>query len=294
MLRRFQSGSRLVRAVPLLILAVLSAPGAWAADGGAARVLSVAGRVSLERGRDLWALQANDPIQPGEVILAGPDGYAVLQLEDGSRFEVFADSRVIFRANRGNWRDLLDIFFGKVKIHIQKLGGRPNPYRVNSATALIAVRGTIFGVGVERDDTTTVSVEEGLVAVSHKLLPGGKEVLLSPGETIVVRPGEPLAQPAAVSKARIAVRVLTIALDRALQTARVGGSGRRAPVPGAPGGGGTASGGDLGQPPPPPPDVPSDDSGPGAGASPPSSAGGSSSAPAPAPQTPQPRPRRSK
>ena len=270
MLQPLQAEKLVRRAVLCLGLALAAQGAAVAADSAVARILSVTGQVSLERGRDLWAVQVTGFISPGEVILCGPDGYALLQLEDGSKFEVFADSRVVFRANRGNWRDLLDIFLGKVKVHIQKLGGRPNPYRVNSATALIAVRGTIFEVGVERDETTTIAVEEGLVAVSHKLLPGGREVLLKSGEALVVRPTEPLT-PAGISKARVAVRILTVALDRALQSVRIGGSGR-APMPG-PGAGGTSTGGDLGQAPPPPPEIPDGDSGPGAGPPPGSGTG---------------------
>lgn len=270
----------------LAILLGPACPGA-AAESGQARVLSIAGQVSLERGRELWAVQPNDVIQPGEIIVCGPVGYAVLQLEDGSKVEVFADSRVVYRANRGNWRDLLDIFLGKVKVHVQKLGGRPNPYRVNSATALIAVRGTVFEVGVANDESTTIAVEEGIVAVTHKLLPGGREVLLKPGDSLTVHPAEPLF-PASISKARLAVRVLNIALDSVLQMGRVGGvGGGRTPVPGGvpvPGG---AGGTDMGQAPPPPPDVPDGDSGPGAGTPP---AGGGSSAPAPAPKPPAPKP----
>lgn len=270
----------------LCLLVLLGGPGAaLAADSAAARVLRVTGRVSVQRGADLWAVHASDFIQPGEVILSGPDGYALVQLEDGSQFEVFADSRVVFRANRGNWRDLLDIFLGKVKFQIQKLGGRPHPYRVNSVTALIAVRGTVFEVSVERDETTIIAVEEGLVAVAHRLLPGGREVLLRTGEALVVRPSEPLTA-AGVGKARLVGRILTVALDGVLRTGRLGGGGRR-PIPGrVPGAGGTSPG-DSGQA-PPPRDVPDGDSGPGAG--PPT--GPSSSPPAPPPPSSQPKPGR--
>jgi len=274
MLQRLKGGNGPFAVWVCLALLLGGPGGAWAADSGAARVLTVAGRVSVERDRVLWALQPDHLIQPGEVILSGPDGYAQLLLEDGSKLEIFPDSRVIFRANRGNWRDLVDIFLGKVKFQIQKLGGRPNPYRVNSATALIAVRGTVFEVAVEADETTIITVEEGLVAVAHKLLPGGREVLVKTGEALVVRPGEPLVT-AGISKARVAARLLMVALDGALRTGQIGGTGRR-PGPGtAPGGGaggttsGAGAGGGMGQA-PPPGDVPDNDTGPGAGTPPPS------------------------
>ncbi len=243
----------------LCVLAVLlSVPAATlAADPVAARVLSASGQVSLERKPDLWAVHADQFIQPGAVIVSGPDGHAVLELDDGSEIEIFPNSRVIFRPNRGNWRDVLDIFLGKVKFQIQKLGGRSHPYRVNSATALIAVRGTSFEVTVEADETTIVAVEEGVLAVAHKLIPRGREVLVKTGEVLIVRPTEPLT-PTSVNKGRLAVRILRVAVEGALRLGLGRGGGGSAPS-----GGGSSGGGDLGQAPPPPPDVPDDDSGPG-------------------------------
>ena len=57
--------------------------------------------------------------------------------------------------------------FGRVKVHIQKLGGQPNNNRVTTPTAVISVRGTIFDVSVEDGESTLVAVEEGLVEVRH-------------------------------------------------------------------------------------------------------------------------------
>ena len=260
------SGKAALPALCVLAL-LLSVPAATlAADPVAARVLSASGQVSLERKPDLWAVHADQFIQPGAVIVSGPDGHAVLELDDGSKFEVFPNSRVIFRPNRGNWRDLLDIFLGKVKFHIQKLGGRSHPYRVNSATALIAVRGTSFEVTVESDETTIVAVEEGVLAVAHKLIPRGREVLVKTGEVLVVRPTEPLTS-TSVNKGRLAVRILRVAVEGALRAGRLGRGGRGRGS--APSGGGSSGGGDLGQAPPPPPDVPDDDSGPGTNSPPP-------------------------
>ncbi len=109
-----------------------------------------------------------------------------------------------------------------------------------------------------------MAVEEGLLAVAHKLLPRGREVLVKTGEVLVVRPTEPLTS-VSVNKGRLAVRILRVAVEAALRTGRLGGGGRGSAPSGGGGGGGSSGGGDLGQAPPPPPDVPDDDSGPGAG-----------------------------
>src|SRR5438046_4906707 len=39
-----------------------------------------------------------------QIIVTGAEGYAVFQVADGSTFEVFQNSRVVFRDNPGNWK----------------------------------------------------------------------------------------------------------------------------------------------------------------------------------------------
>src|SRR5215470_9753804 len=128
----------------------------------AAKVMSLNGDVSVLRDSNRWVLNVGDEVQTRQVIVTGPDGYAKFQVSDGSTFEVYPNSNIVFRKNPGNWRDLLDVLVGRVKIHIQKWGGQPNNNRILTPTAVISVRGTTFDVGVDDDDETTiVSVEEG-------------------------------------------------------------------------------------------------------------------------------------
>jgi hypothetical protein len=160
----------------------------------AAKVLSMTGQVSVLRDSEPWALNVGDLVQTQQVILTGPDGYAKFQTSDGSTFEVYPSSNVIFRKNPGSIQDLLDLFVGRVKIHIQRLGGQPNPNRIMTPTAVISVRGTTFDVSTNDDDgTTVVSVEEGSVEVRHALKPGSPKVV-NAGETLHVYRDQPLAQ----------------------------------------------------------------------------------------------------
>ncbi len=160
----------------------------------AAKVLSMTGQVSVLRDSQPWALNIGDLVQTQQVILTGPDGYAKFQTSDGSTFEVYPSSNVIFRKNPGSIQDLLDLFVGRVKIHIQRLGGQPNPNRIMTPTAVISVRGTIFDVSINDDDETTiVSVEEGSVEVRHALKPGSAKIV-NAGESLHVYRDEPLAK----------------------------------------------------------------------------------------------------
>jgi hypothetical protein len=160
---------------------------------GAAKAMTLNGQVSVLRDNYPWALHVNESVRPGQIIVTGSDGYALFQLTDGSTFEVFPNSRTIFRESGGGWRDLLNLVIGRVKVHIEKVGGQPNPNSVRTPTAVISVRGTTFDVVVEEDEVTLVSVEEGTVAVQHASLPG-KEKLLAPGEQIRVYKNQPLAK----------------------------------------------------------------------------------------------------
>lgn len=163
------------------------------AQTGAAKVITLSGQVSVLRDDSPWVLNLGDSVQPRQIVITGPDGFAVFQVSDGSTFEVFPNARVVFRENPGSWRDLLDLLLGRVKVHIQKLGGQPNYNRVRTPTAVISVRGTVFDVAIEdEDDTTLVSVEEGQVGVQHLFRPG-PERILNEGESIRVFKNQPLA-----------------------------------------------------------------------------------------------------
>ncbi|MGA3043484.1 MAG: FecR domain-containing protein [Bryobacteraceae bacterium] len=222
------------------------------AESGAAKVVTLNGQVSVLRDDSPWVLNVGDSVQPRQIVITGPDGFAVFQVSDGSTFEVFPNARVVFRENPGSWRDLLDVLLGRVKVHIQKLGGQPNYNRVRTPTAVISVRGTIFDVAVEdEDDTTLVSVEEGQVGVQHLLKPG-PERILNQGESIRVYRDQPLAQ-AAVDKSSIIREVLRRA-EQALYEVVY-----RSPVPGVGPTGGcvpTSAGNCDKKNPTPPPNVP--------------------------------------
>ena len=230
-----------------------------AGSDSAARAIQLTGQVSVLRDSTPWALQQGSTVMAKQIIVTGADGFAVFQVSDGSTFEVYPNSRVTFRANPGNWKDLLDLWLGRVKVHIEKLSGQPNQNRVRTPTAVISVRGTVFDVAVEDEDSTLVSVEEGQVAVQHALLPSNEPKLVNPGEYIRVYKDQPLAQSAPNRDAAIrqGLNAVAEALYRILyRTPRMGGS---APVPGVGGGGAPAplpGDTDTTTPPPPPPPEP--------------------------------------
>ena len=179
---------------------------------GAAKLISFTGQISYLRGTESWALNLGDLVQPEQIIVTGADGYGVFQLADGSKFEVFPKSRVVFRANRGDWRDLLELWLGKVRVEIEHPGGLPNNNKVRTPTAVISVRGTIFDVEVDEEASTTLVIdEEGTVSVQHLLKPGNARIL-NAGEYVRIYKDEPLAKQM-IDKGGLIRRALDAARD---------------------------------------------------------------------------------
>jgi ferric-dicitrate binding protein FerR (iron transport regulator) len=217
-------------------------------SSAAAKVVTMSGQVSVLRDSEPWALNVGDMVQAQQVILTGPDGYAKFETSDGSTFEVYPSSNVIFRKNPGSLRDLLDLFVGRVKIHIQRLGGEPNPNRIMTPTAVISVRGTIFDVSTNDDDgTTIVSVEEGSVEVRHALKPGAPKIV-NAGESLHVYRDEPLAQ-SVIDKNELFHRIVRGLGDAAFRIAISPPGHGGLSIPGIGGGGGGS--GDTHPPGPP-------------------------------------------
>jgi hypothetical protein len=236
-----------------VVLCASQLPFGLSSSGEAAKAVSVTGQVSLLNDGQPWALSAGDQVKVGQVIFSGPDGYAVFQVSDGSTFEVYANSRVVFRKTPGNLKDLLDVVIGRIKVHIEKFGGQPNFNRIFTPTAVISVRGTTFDVEVEdSDETTLVVVEEGVVEVQHARHPGTPK-WLNGGEWLRIYKNQPLAS-SRIDKYELvkgSLRRLADALSssvyRGPRVSTVGG-GVKPPI----GGGGGPLPGDTGTPPPPP------------------------------------------
>lgn len=257
-LRKLCTLSKLL-ALPVVLAAALAcsqaASGQTATDG-AAKLLSFTGRISILRDGTAWVLNGGDVVKPQQVIVTGEDGWGLFQVSDGSKFEVYANSRVVFRANRGDWKDLLEVWLGKVRVQIEHIGNLPNSNRVRTPSAVVSVRGTVFDVEVDDEtEATTVIDEEGSVEVRHLLKPGPSRILTA-GEWVRINKNEPVAK-AKIDTGGIAERAMRLAAEVA---ERVVLNSRQNGTAVAQGGTAASSGGssagdknNTGAPPPPPP-----------------------------------------
>ena len=258
MLRTVFHPGALTMALSLVCACVSTAQLLPIAPGSTGKVLHSQGQVQVLKDEVPWALNVGDLVNPKQEILTGLDGYAKIQVPDGSIFEIFPNSRATFRSNQGNLRELLDLWIGRVKVHIEKLNGKPNHNRIQTPSAVISVRGTTFDVTVEPDEMTLVLVEEGQVAVQHALMPFSDAKILNGGDYLRVYKNQPLAQKQ-LDKGQVLQKLLRVMADVWLNTPKTGGGSSPAPgagpstVPvGLPGDTGAPAPPSVAPPPPPP------------------------------------------
>lgn len=174
-----------------------------------ARVTSVKGAALAFTGQlaSTRVLVRGTMLSPGDEIDTRGGGEVVISLSDGSLVVVLPGSRVTIKDFRSasTARELLDILLGRVRVKINHYGGRPNPYRINSPTASIAVRGTEFAVTVAAPGDTRVFVYEGLVEVSSLSDPA-QRMLVQPGRGVLVRPNQELRMITPIPAREIAER----------------------------------------------------------------------------------------
>jgi len=157
-----------------------------AQDLVAAKVLTIEGQVEVRRQQENQpliqkiAFKIDDTLKTGDTVITGKNGRLVLGLSDGSQAVIAPKTTVVIDDLSKSPRTLFNVIKGKTRIHIEKLGGRPNPYRVNTPTAVIAVRGTIFDV-LASENETQVFLHEGEVAVTNLRTPD-QQVILSAGQ----------------------------------------------------------------------------------------------------------------
>ncbi|MBZ5619796.1 MAG: FecR family protein [Acidobacteriia bacterium] len=156
-----------------------------------ARAASVNGRALLYNANSTpFGLSAGAILSPGDRIDTRGGGRVVIDLSDGSMVVVRPESVVILKdfQQASSLRELFEITLGMVRVKINHFSGRPNPYRMNSPTASIAVRGTEFSIEVGLQGETQVMVYEGAVEVSSLSDPDRK-TLIEAGRGVLVEAG---------------------------------------------------------------------------------------------------------
>ena len=167
-------------------------------DAPVAKILALQNPVVVSRPTDRAVrydvtIAAGSGLFTGDIIKTKSGGRLVLELPDGSQAIISENTTVEIEDTGHSPRTIFNVIRGRTRIKIEKLGGKPNPYRVTTPTTIIAVRGTMFDVFV-KGDKTEVFVTEGKVSVTNFLTPL-REVFLLPGQFTRVENNLPPQEP---------------------------------------------------------------------------------------------------
>lgn len=138
----------------------------------------VRGKVTVSASAAETRAAAGSVAHAGDRVRTGWRGYALLEeSRHAARFEVFAGSDVTLAGDAPGV--LLSLERGRLRAIFDKITGE-EPRIVRTPGALLAVRGTRYGIEVGRDGLAVLSVFEGIVEVRSPLRP----------EPLLVRTGE--------------------------------------------------------------------------------------------------------
>lgn len=182
----------------VFVLIILAVVNSQSQTPNSAKIISIEGTTKITRVSNTGNSQrikpsTGDYLKIGDVIQTNSGGRLVIKLPDGSQAIISENTTVEIMDLTNSPRTIFKVLRGKTRIKIEKLGGKPNPYRITTPTTVIAVRGTIFDVFVKGEETR-VFVIEGEVSVANLLLPD-QEVILTEGQFTRVKKESPPSPP---------------------------------------------------------------------------------------------------
>jgi len=174
----------------LLILAAALAVPAFSLMG---EVVYVDGTVDIKTSfGDMDYADIGMPVETGDSIITGYDGYAEIEMEDGSTVKVNEDS--IFKLDSvqqdNKSRNSFQLVLGSASYKFTKAMKEQEP-QIRTPSTVCGLRGTEFSVFSGIDGSALYVVDEGSVAVTSK----GAEVQLGAEQGVRVNAGETPGEP---------------------------------------------------------------------------------------------------
>ncbi|MBN1445324.1 MAG: FecR domain-containing protein [Candidatus Omnitrophica bacterium] len=140
-------------------------------------------------------LNTGDKIKEGSLIRTGAESSMEIKFEDGNVFMLKENTTVGFQTARKTGDNYskykMSLNMGKLVSNIQKTEKQETAVQIESPTAVVGVRGTVFRSSVDEKGTSQIEVLEGSVVVEGEK---GK-VELKKGEGTIVEKGKPPTPP---------------------------------------------------------------------------------------------------
>ncbi|MFZ5562419.1 MAG: FecR family protein [Thermodesulfobacteriota bacterium] len=194
-----------VIAVCLLCSPVWAGPvGVGISSGGTAQITALEGTAALvdAQNKALRSLARGDSLKQGDRVKVGENAKIEIRLPDGSFVRFDAGSLFEIKAMAVDSRDgrrniNVNVVFGKIWASVSKMVSGRDRFDVSMKTTTAGVRGTVYRVNVNSDDSAIVKVYDGTVDVKGD--PGqGVPAPQSPGAPSSLAP-HPVAGPSPVA-----------------------------------------------------------------------------------------------
>lgn len=177
----------------------------------------------LKSGKTAWTvLKLNDILEEGDQVRTGAGAQMEVILSDNSRLRFAGNSA--FKVTRMDVGDLsasrdvnVHVTFGRIWARVMKAIGKKRNFSISCDKAVAGVRGTVYRMNVEQDQSALVRVYDGEVEVKG----GGKaaEEPTKPGPPTRIAGPKPIPGPH-----KVTMEEWTIII-KAMQQVRIGADG---------------------------------------------------------------------
>jgi hypothetical protein len=149
---------------------------------------SLRGKVTVSSGGAESVARQGDAARGGDLVMTNWRGRAVVAVtERGSRFEIFASTRVKLASDEPGV--LVELERGRLKAWFDKLTDVPIERFIKTPGAILAVRGTRYGVEVDSRGETILNVFEGIVEVRQLGPQAAPPLFVRAGESCAINHG---------------------------------------------------------------------------------------------------------
>jgi len=193
-------GDKMKRVQYILLIMLILVTTAFAQKQSSAKVKFVIGDVQRLPAKQTSWLKAklNGKVFQGDRIKTASNSRVEIEMPDGSKLRI--DQSTIFdikeiktKEDDGEDKMSFSLWAGNIWAKFKKVVSGRQDRRIESPSAVVAIRGTELEINVDQQLTTKVSVSEGLVAVSSKDADG--QVMVGSNQQTTVRKGHAPTEP---------------------------------------------------------------------------------------------------
>lgn len=171
--------------LPALVFIFVLGPVSLLAEPGDLKIAGLEGDVQVG-----GAPAVKDQLlMEGDILNTGPDGFAVLEMEDYGKFSISPQSELSIEVKQVRESLLnaeLKLAIGSIKADLEKLP-KGSSFKLSTPTSIAAVRGTVFLITVNASGAVSTYVYSGEIAVES--VATGETATVGAGECVVTTSG---------------------------------------------------------------------------------------------------------